>query len=256
MKRALLFFLALIFCVSAFTLTSYADIEPSGTEAAVQSSAFDVIMTLPEEAHRGETVNVICEIKNIKAKNGIIAVDFQLDYSLMSFEPVIISEDFSDSSPYDVFLIRSPQYIMQVGDQEISKSCYENFTCCYSDGCLQSSYSIKFIDMLNYPMIKEGTDPEHAIKNDGDFILSVPFIIKEDVTVGGYVSVSASMVIGTAAGDDESDPYTVTGNGSFASVLIVGEETETSGTAVSSTESAISTTESVTSTTESAVSTT
>ena len=239
------------------SLSAFQVIAEENENAETQPKAefdFEIELSVDTIPKAGDTVNVICNIKNIKAENGLMAVSFQLDYNIMKVKPAVISSNPEDCTPYDAFIIKSPQYIMDVNGQEISASCYENISRCYYEGCFQTYYEFKFLDKITYPMIKKGTAPDPVIRNDGDFVLSIPFIVNDDVAVGDDVYFYASAVTGTDAGNENQDPFTVFGSDCLLTFNVIGESTSMSMTETTNAETEI--TSNIADTTESGIKTT
>ena len=252
MRRISKIALTLLVSLSVMLSFSLFTVNAEESDAELDDQGFIIDIYTSGNAGPGETVNVICSVKDITAKNGLIAISFTLDYNCAKVRPAVVSEKPGDSSPYDEFIIRSPQYIMDLDGTEISASCYENNSICYSDGCFRNYYDFVFYDKETYPMKKDGTDPDPVIRKDGDFVLSIPFIVLDYVPAGEVIFTLTSAT-GTDAGNDVEGPSTVTAPVASASFMVLGDSFETSFTNISagSSEAPTVTTDNAENTTES-----
>jgi hypothetical protein len=111
-----------------------------------------------------------------------------------------------------------PKYIMSVAGMDVEANAWENMSRNYDD-----HYDFVFTDLVGYPMQKSGTTVDSIVNSADEFVLTVPFTVKDGVADGEELVFEIVEVGGTDAGKDDVQPFSVEGNGAKAKSAI-GEE--------------------------------
>jgi len=158
-------------------------VEPESSEIPANVD-FTLDIEAPATANKGETINVVITVKNIKQE--LDAVEFYL-----TFDPTKVAGVITESgTKMDAFMTTTPQYTMQIGAIELQNTRYEQIT---RYDAVAGVYECKFLDQLQYTQPKEGEEYKGLI-NDGDLVITIPFTVLDTVADGD------ALVFGTVDG--------------------------------------------------------
>ncbi|HAN20523.1 MAG: hypothetical protein A2Y15_04195 [Clostridiales bacterium GWF2_36_10] len=123
----------------------------------VENPGYKLDVTAPEFYNVGETVNVTITMKNIVPTTGIGLIHLYLYYDADKVDPVILNDN-SLNAAMESFLVTAPNRNQWEGMSKLEEE--------------QNRYDISF----------STTDPAAHAKEDGSFVIVVPFKVKDTAT--------------------------------------------------------------------------
>lgn len=194
--------------VAAGYVLSLDEIEIWGGEGSQPlDPKFDLVASVPETVTEDETFDVTIEVKNIKATNGLVGVDFVLAFDAGKVTPVYTT----DSAMVANFFAKNP------GNRWEDAGCYYNASA--------GQYNIRFAD-------KDATTA-YGIKADGTLVFKVAFTVNSINGENDIVKFTVKDVIGTDPGDASYAGFgDVDGNGSVVTASVAKATEPTSPASV------------------------
>ena len=186
-----------------------------GSGTTPSGDAFNLDIEVPSTVTVGGQLDVVVTIKNIKTE--LDALEFYLDFDQSKLTPVITET----GTAMDELLTVVPQYTFKVGTTEVLTSRYEQ--ACKLDAT-NGIYECRFMDLMQYTNAKPGETYQGLI-NDGDLVITIPFMLKDAATAG--TDLSFSMVPGSVKGTTRGDLVGVLGNADTAVSSVIAAHTHT-----------------------------
>ena len=131
------------------------------------------LKAVPSETEKG-VINAVITLSHVHTE--LIAVQFQLTFSSNTVQGIYTTNDDMVKTMTVV-----PMYKTTAG---IEAPRYEQI--CNFDKS-KSMYSCMYVDLLQYPLAEEG-QKFSGMKNEGELVITIPFKVNDDASVGNVVA--------------------------------------------------------------------
>ncbi len=163
------------------------------------------LKAVPSETEKG-VINAVITLSHVHTE--LLAVQFQLTFSSNTVHEIYTTNDEMVKTMTVV-----PMYKTTAG---IEAPRYEQI-CTFDKS--KSLYSCMYVDLLQYPLVEEG-QKFSGMKNEGELVITIPFKVNDDASVGNVVAFDfmEGSVTGTSSafsgtkGSGNSATYTLTEN--------------------------------------------